>query len=97
MLQEKVEESKNPEIEVVKTEEGENIRNITFTKCTDEKSVALEKTIDALFDLGTIDLGSLPAGYLAKLVQLLIAICRADKAQIKNDISIISHMDRDTG
>ena len=65
-------------LEVIKTEEGTNVRDITFSKYPGEKDIALERTIEALNDLGNMDLVSLPGKYMYDLVQLLISICKED-------------------
>ena len=95
-LQMKIEEESAMKLYMIKTEESSKIRNITFSNYPEEKELALDKTIDALEDLGGMNLECLPVKYLCGLINFLILICKDNKNQLKNDISMISQLDKES-
>ena len=78
-----------------KSEETENIRNITFVENRGNVEDALNSTVDALDQLDRIELKNLPSEYLVKLVHILVTLCRQGNVQIQSDISLIAQLDRD--
>ena len=76
-------------------EELENMKNITFVKDRENMEETLNTTMDALDHLYVVELHNLPSEYLAKLVRLLIALCKQGNLQIQSDISLIAQLDRD--
>ena len=71
------------------------MRSITFVKDIDKKEETLNTTAEALDELYTGEIQTLPTNQLVRLVKLLVALCKQNNSQIQIDISLIAQLDKD--
>ena len=71
------------------------MKSITFVRDRENLEETLNTTTEALDQLYTGDLQTLPTDYLVRLVKLLIVLCKQSNSQIQSDISLIAQLDRD--
>ena len=73
--------------------EVEEMRSISFVKDMDKKEENLNTTAEALDELYTGDIQTLPTDQLVRLVKLSVALCKQNNSQIQSDISFIAQLE----